>query len=101
MLIVSYSYQLEISKRAEENKSSLYTLDGSETLGSRLRVQPRSEQAPQLSKCSIQWYRVSTECSRNEIIAGIILINILTHFQQFLQKECFNSVAFNWRALIP
>ncbi|EXB54224.1 hypothetical protein L484_002074 [Morus notabilis] len=62
--------KLAISKRAEENKSRLYMLDGSAMLGSYLRIQVSSDEAPQLSKCSIQWYRVSLECNRDEVISG-------------------------------
>lgn len=67
---VKLQKELAISKRAEGNKSSLYELDGSETLGSYLRVQPRSDQAPDLSNCSIQWYRLSSDGSKKELIPG-------------------------------
>ncbi|KAL5546724.1 hypothetical protein UlMin_006411 [Ulmus minor] len=67
---VKLQKELEISKMAEENKSSLYALDGSQALGSCLQIRPSSDKAPQLSKCSIQWYRVSLECTRNEVISG-------------------------------
>ncbi|PON51371.1 Stomatal closure-related actin-binding protein [Trema orientale] len=63
---VKLQKELAISKRAEENKSRLYVIDGMGTLGSCLRIQVCSDDAPQLSKCSIQWYRVSLECSRDE-----------------------------------
>ncbi|KAK9290578.1 hypothetical protein L1049_008749 [Liquidambar formosana] len=62
--------ELAISKRAEEKKFCLYELDGSETLGSHLRVQSCSDNAPEISKCSIQWYRVSSEGSKKELISG-------------------------------
>ncbi|CAB4286338.1 unnamed protein product [Prunus armeniaca] len=67
---VKLQKELAMSKWAEENKSCLYLIDGSETLGAYLRIQPRSENAPQLSKCAIQWYRVSSDGSRNEAISG-------------------------------
>lgn len=67
---VKLQKELAISKRAEENKSRLYVIDGMGTLGSCLRIQVCSDDAPQLSKCSIQWYRVSLECSRDEVISG-------------------------------
>ncbi|KAA8517348.1 hypothetical protein F0562_017646 [Nyssa sinensis] len=67
---VKLQRELAMSKRAEENKFSIYELGGSETLGSFLRVQPRSDEAPELSKCSIQWCRLPSEGSRKEIIAG-------------------------------
>ncbi|KAI7992314.1 Stomatal closure-related actin-binding protein 1 [Camellia lanceoleosa] len=62
--------KLAMSRRAEENKFRVYELGGSETLGSALRVQPCSDEAQDLSKCSIQWYRIPTEGSRRELISG-------------------------------
>lgn len=72
-----------MSKRAEENKSRLYGFCGSETLGSCLRVQRCSDNAPQVSDCSIQWYRLSQDESRKEIISGnnpffFFLLNLST-----------------------
>ncbi|KAH8485834.1 hypothetical protein H0E87_027320 [Populus deltoides] len=70
--LVSVKLQKELakSKRAEQNKSAPYVLDGSETLGSSLQLKPRSDSSPPLSKCSVQWYRVSSEDSQNEVISG-------------------------------
>ncbi|PIA59984.1 hypothetical protein AQUCO_00400695v1 [Aquilegia coerulea] len=62
--------ELEMSKRREGNTSCLYELDGSETLGSYLRISPCSERAPDLSKCVIQWYRISPESNKKELISG-------------------------------
>ncbi|XP_038721264.1 stomatal closure-related actin-binding protein 2-like isoform X2 [Tripterygium wilfordii] len=68
---VKLQRELAICKRDEENKSRLYMLDGSETLGSCLRLRPCSDRSPLLSKCSVQWYRISTEGSQKELIAGV------------------------------
>ncbi|XP_071723710.1 stomatal closure-related actin-binding protein 2-like [Rutidosis leptorrhynchoides] len=70
--IFSFKLQKELamSKRAEENKSSIYLITGSETLGCCLRLQPCSDQVPQLSKCSVQWYRVSSDDCHKEAISG-------------------------------
>nr|KYP43342.1 hypothetical protein KK1_035211 [Cajanus cajan] len=62
--------ELTMNKRDEENKSCLYILHGSEALGSYLRVQPCSDEVPQVSKCSFQWYRLSSEGSWREVISG-------------------------------
>ncbi|OAY40186.1 stomatal closure-related actin-binding protein 2 [Manihot esculenta] len=68
---VKLQNELAMSKRAEENKSSPYVIDGSETLGSCLQLQPRSNASPPpLSKCSIQWCRVSSDGSQKEVISG-------------------------------
>ncbi|KAJ1384116.1 Stomatal closure-related actin-binding protein, fused Ig-PH domain, partial [Sesbania bispinosa] len=58
------------AKKGEENVPHLYELEGTETLGSYLQIQPSSDNAPELSKCSIQWYRVSTEGAKKELISG-------------------------------
>ncbi|KAH1033640.1 hypothetical protein J1N35_045814 [Gossypium stocksii] len=62
--------ELARSKVVEDNLSNLYELDGAETLGSYLRIKPCSDIAPELSKCSIQWYRVSSEGGKKELISG-------------------------------
>lgn len=59
--------ELAMSKRSEEN---MYELDGTEALGSYLRVCPCSERAPELSKCSFQWYRLASESGKKELISG-------------------------------
>ncbi|KAK2641031.1 hypothetical protein Ddye_022794 [Dipteronia dyeriana] len=62
--------QLAMSKRSEEKIPNLYELDGSEALGSYLRIKPRSDYALELSSCYIQWYRVSPEDGKKELISG-------------------------------
>ncbi|OMO53901.1 hypothetical protein CCACVL1_28254 [Corchorus capsularis] len=62
--------ELVTNKKAEENKSRVYGFHGSETLGSCLRLQPCSDNAPPLSKSSIQWYRVSLDGNQKDIISG-------------------------------
>ncbi|XP_054799455.1 stomatal closure-related actin-binding protein 1-like [Prosopis cineraria] len=62
--------ELARAKRAEENVPHLYELEGTETLGSYLQIQPCSDHAPELSKCSIQWYRVASEGAKKELISG-------------------------------
>lgn len=67
---VKLQKELAISKKAERKKNSLYELDGSETPGSCLRIQPCSDNSPDLSKSTIQWYRVSSDGSKKERISG-------------------------------
>lgn len=64
--------QLAMSLKAEDNTSRVYEFSGSETLGSILRIQSCSDEATELAKCSIQWYRLSSQCSRREPILGIV-----------------------------
>ncbi|KAL7600268.1 stomatal closure-related actin-binding protein 2 [Lactuca sativa] len=67
---VKLQQELLLKKLTEENKLSLYSLGDSGNLGSILRLQPSSEEAMELSKCSIQWFRLSSQCSRRELISG-------------------------------
>ncbi|CAJ1964709.1 unnamed protein product [Sphenostylis stenocarpa] len=62
--------ELSRAKKGEENVPHLYELEGHETLGSYLQIQPCSDNAPKLSKCSIQWYRVAAEGAKKELISG-------------------------------
>lgn len=62
--------ELAKNKRREENMSQFYELDGAEALGSYLQIKPHSEFSPDLSKCSIQWYRVSPETGKKDLISG-------------------------------
>lgn len=78
------SVQLAKSKRVVENGSQSFELDGHEALGSYLRIQPCSDNALDLSKCSIQWYRVSSEGGKKELISGIYaVIFAALHFMDF------------------
>ncbi|CAH9062294.1 unnamed protein product [Cuscuta europaea] len=67
---IKLQHELAMKKRMEQNKSQLYQIVGSESVGSILRIQPSSDKAVDLLKCSIQWYRLSSECSRREPILG-------------------------------
>ncbi|CAL0317547.1 unnamed protein product [Lupinus luteus] len=62
--------ELARTKKREENTLHLYELEGTETLGSYLQIQPCSDNAPAVSKCSIQWYRVSPDEAKKELISG-------------------------------
>ncbi|XP_071706938.1 stomatal closure-related actin-binding protein 1-like isoform X2 [Rutidosis leptorrhynchoides] len=62
--------ELAISRRGEESSSSLFELDGTTALGSHLQIQRCSDSAPQLSECSIQWYRLISQGGNREIISG-------------------------------
>ncbi|XP_024021217.1 stomatal closure-related actin-binding protein 1 [Morus notabilis] len=61
--------ELAINKKGMEN-NQLFELDGVEALGSYLQIQPCPDNAPDLSQCSIQWYRVSSEGGKKELISG-------------------------------
>ncbi|PHT48188.1 hypothetical protein CQW23_12396 [Capsicum baccatum] len=68
---------LPMSRRAGQNKSKFFDLTGCEMLRSILRVQSCSAEAIDVSKYSIQWYRLSSECRRREpIIAFSVSKNL-------------------------
>ncbi|KAK9078744.1 hypothetical protein SSX86_002802 [Deinandra increscens subsp. villosa] len=62
--------ELAISRRGEESASYLFELDGTTALGSYLQIQSCSDRAPELSECSIQWYRMTSEGGNRDIISG-------------------------------
>ncbi|KAL6205134.1 hypothetical protein ACLB2K_022398 [Fragaria x ananassa] len=64
--------ELANSKRGLEKSSQPYQLDGSEALGSYLRIKSLSDDAIELSTCSIQWYRLSCDGANKELISGAI-----------------------------
>ncbi|KAL3513192.1 hypothetical protein ACH5RR_025909 [Cinchona calisaya] len=59
--------ELAISKRSEMN---MYELDGTKALGSYLRICPCSETVPEPSECSFQWYRLTSEAGKKELVSG-------------------------------
>ena len=61
-----------MKKRDEDEASHFYELEGEELLGSYLRVQKHSDEAAQVSDCAIQWYRVTSDSGKKELISGII-----------------------------
>lgn len=100
--------QLATSKRGMENNCQLYELDGHEALGSYLEIQPCSDNAPELSKCSIQWYRVSSE-GKKELISGILVLFLaLPIFDLWIRefwalnkgRICFLLVIKEWICLL-
>ncbi|XP_073151049.1 stomatal closure-related actin-binding protein 3-like [Henckelia pumila] len=70
MVSVKLRNELEMSKKAEDNSNQLYELCGSQSLGSILRIHSCSNEAAELAKCSVQWYRLSSQSSRREPILG-------------------------------
>ncbi|KAF2291810.1 hypothetical protein GH714_035693 [Hevea brasiliensis] len=64
--------ELARSKRAEQNICQIYELDGYEALGSYLQIHPCSDDAPELSKCSIQWYRVSSVGGKKDLYQVVV-----------------------------
>lgn len=61
--------ELATCKSGEKNPL-LYELDGPEALGSILRILPSSDNAPEISEFSVQWYRLSTDGGKKELISG-------------------------------
>ncbi|KAG8388924.1 hypothetical protein BUALT_Bualt02G0175800 [Buddleja alternifolia] len=62
--------ELAISKKGDKNTPHLYDIDGTEALGSYLRIYPCSDSVPELSDCTIQWYRLTSEGGKKELISG-------------------------------
>jgi len=80
LIIFRNTFQLTRTKKGGENIPYLYELEGNETLGSYLQIQPCSDNAPEVSKCSIQWYRVSSDGAKKELISNSF--SVLFYFFQ-------------------
>lgn len=57
-------------KSPKENKDRIYELEGLESLGSCLHIIRRTNTAPNVSDCLIQWYRIQPVGSKIELISG-------------------------------
>ncbi|KAF0895148.1 hypothetical protein E2562_006850 [Oryza meyeriana var. granulata] len=64
--------ELQLHQRYEENDVSSYELEGLESLGSVLHIVARSDGFVDLSRSTIQWFRVQPEGNKKEIISGAI-----------------------------
>ncbi|KAL2535946.1 Stomatal closure-related actin-binding protein 1 [Forsythia ovata] len=62
--------ELAMSKKGEETTPYLYEIDGTEALGSYLVIYPCSDRAPEISECTIQWYRTTSVGGKKELISG-------------------------------
>jgi len=74
LIILDATVQLTRTKKGGENVPHLYELEGNETLGSYLQIQPCSDNAPEVSRCAIQWYCVSSDGAKKELISGIVSV---------------------------
>ncbi|ONK78504.1 uncharacterized protein A4U43_C02F19470 [Asparagus officinalis] len=72
MCCIQLKKELERSKMLKDNRSQLYELEGPESLGSCLHIVPQTNTAPDISSCSIQWYRMLPEGSKRELISGAV-----------------------------
>lgn len=63
-------YQLHLHQSYEKNDVSSYELEGLESLGSMLRIVSQSDGFVDLSRSTIQWFRVQPEGNKKEIISG-------------------------------
>ena len=65
-----------MKKGSGDQSFDLYEIEGQELLGSCLQVQKRCDEAPQLSECSIQWYRLSYDSDKKALISGTYLLGL-------------------------
>ncbi|KAK1278291.1 hypothetical protein QJS04_geneDACA003286 [Acorus gramineus] len=64
--------ELAMNKKLDDNSPHLYDLDGSESLGSCLQIILCTNSSPDISNCSIQWFRILSEERKKELISGAI-----------------------------
>ncbi|KAK1294446.1 hypothetical protein QJS10_CPA16g01172 [Acorus calamus] len=62
--------ELAMLKLLDEDNSHLYDLEGSESLGSYLRIIPCTDSSPDILNCCIQWFRIQSEENIKVLISG-------------------------------
>ncbi|CAL1403560.1 unnamed protein product [Linum trigynum] len=62
--------ELAVTRSGKQKASHPYELEGTEALGSYLRINCCSNNDPELTNCLIQWYRVPSEGGKKELISG-------------------------------
>ncbi|KAL8159405.1 hypothetical protein V2J09_000942 [Rumex salicifolius] len=68
---LSLLLQKQLAMLQDKDKAScLYEIEGQEQLGFHLRIQKQTVEAVNLSETSIQWYRVTSDSSKRELISG-------------------------------
>ncbi|KAJ4755284.1 stomatal closure actin-binding-like protein [Rhynchospora pubera] len=69
---IQLKMELDLLRRLKEDKKCLFALDGLEILGSSLHIKSQNIIAPDITNCSIQWYRLHPDGGKREIISGAI-----------------------------
>ncbi|KAG8079549.1 hypothetical protein GUJ93_ZPchr0007g3065 [Zizania palustris] len=64
--------ELELHQRYKENGVPSYELEGLESLGSMLHVVAKNDGCVDLSKTTIQWFRMQPKENKKEIISGAV-----------------------------
>ncbi|KAL5199118.1 hypothetical protein ABZP36_002630 [Zizania latifolia] len=64
--------ELELHQRYKENGMPSYELEGLESLGSMLHIVAQNDGCVDLSKTTIQWFRVQPKENKKEIISGAV-----------------------------
>jgi hypothetical protein len=88
--------ELAMIKRLEEDSSDLYDLEGSDILGSQFCIIPRFDDAPDISSCPTQWYRVISGGNRN-LILGMLSDQ---HYMELVGSPKSILISFICKAII-
>ncbi|KAJ3669197.1 hypothetical protein LUZ60_011147 [Juncus effusus] len=62
--------ELDMIKRIEETKSSIFEIQGDAILGSSLSIVCQPELIKDFSNCAVQWYRLKSQQNNRELING-------------------------------
>ncbi|KAF3326128.1 stomatal closure-related actin-binding protein 1-like protein [Carex littledalei] len=62
--------QLEFMRRLKEDEECSFEMEGLEILGSSLHIKSQNNTAPDITNCSVQWYRLHPSGDKREIISG-------------------------------
>ncbi|XP_078170825.1 stomatal closure-related actin-binding protein 1-like [Carex rostrata] len=62
--------ELEFLRRLKEDEECSFEMEGLEILGSSLHIKSHNNTAPDITNCSVQWYRLHPSGGKREIISG-------------------------------
>lgn len=84
-----------MTKKGEKNPL-LYELDGPEALGSTLRIVHCSDNAPEISQCEVQWYRVLSESGKKKVISGISYLHHISCVVDYVPAAHCSRLSSGW-----
>ncbi len=74
LLILLPDFKLQLVDAKRVAGAGPYELQGEERLGTSLIISPIDKNGPDLSKCNIQWHRVSVDGAKGGPVTGVFCV---------------------------
>jgi hypothetical protein len=74
ILILLRDFKLQLVDAKRVAGAGPYELQGEERLGTSLIISPIDKNGPDLSKCNIQWHRVSVDGAKGGPVTGVYCV---------------------------